>query len=93
MRSIAGLETTMIGTTSAKSVAKTTDARNVAFSLKARIPLLLLVALLEATTIGKIYVRKAPMSINARNVVFCCMPQSRPIHLTALRVGIISGIR
>ena len=57
MRSIVGLKTTTIGTTSAKSVAKTTDARNVVFSLKARTPHLLLDALLEATTIGKIYVR------------------------------------
>ena len=57
MRSIVGLETTTIGTTSAKSVAKTTDARNAVFSLKARTLLLLLDALLEATTIGKIYVR------------------------------------
>ncbi len=57
MRSIVGLEPTTIGTTSAKSVARTTDARNVVFSLKARAPLLLLDALLEATTIGKICVR------------------------------------
>ncbi len=57
MRSIVGLETTTIGTTSAKSVARTTDARNVVFWLKARIHHLLLDALLEATTIGKIYVR------------------------------------
>jgi len=57
MRSIVGLETTMSGTTSAKSVAKTTDARNAVFLLKARTLLLLLDALLEATTIGKIYVR------------------------------------
>ena len=56
MRSIVGLETTTIGTTSAKSVAKTTDARNAVFSSKARAPHLLLDALLEATTIGKIYV-------------------------------------
>lgn len=57
MRSIVGLEPTTIGTTSAKSVARTTDARNVVFSLKARTHHLLLVALLEATTIGKICVR------------------------------------
>jgi len=57
MRSIVGLETTTIGTTSAKSVAKTTDARIAVFSLKARTLLLLLDALLEAITIGKIYVR------------------------------------
>ena len=56
MRSIVGLETTTIGTTSAKSVAKTTNARNAVFSSKARAPHLLLDALLEATTIGKIYV-------------------------------------
>ncbi len=57
MRSIVGLEPITIGTTSAKSVARTTDARNVVFSLKARTHHLLLVALLEATTIGKICVR------------------------------------
>jgi hypothetical protein len=57
MRSIVGLETTMSGTTSAKSVARTTDARNAVFSLKAKTPHLLLDALREATTIGKIYVR------------------------------------
>ena len=57
MRTIAGLETTTIGTTSGKSVAKTTDAKNVVFSLRARIPHLLWDALLETTTIGKIYVR------------------------------------
>lgn len=56
MRSIVGLETTTTGTTSAKSVARTTDARNAVFSLKARTHHLLLVALLEATTIGKVYV-------------------------------------
>ncbi len=53
MRSIAGLATTTIGTTSAKSVAKTTDARNAVFSLKARIPHPLMDALPESTTIGK----------------------------------------
>ena len=57
MRSIVGQETTTIGTTSAKSVAKTTDARNAVFSSRAIVLHLLLVALLEATTIGKIYVR------------------------------------
>ena len=57
MRSIVGLEPTTIGTTSAKSVARTTDARNAVFLLKARTSHLLLDALLEATTIGKIYVR------------------------------------
>ena len=57
MRSIVGLETTTIGTTSAKSVARTTDARIVVFLSKAKAPHLLLDALLEATTIGKIYVR------------------------------------
>ena len=57
MRSIVGLETTTIGTTSVKSVARTTDARNAVFSLKARAPHLLWDALLEATTIGKICVR------------------------------------
>ena len=57
MRSIVGQEPTTIGTTSAKSVARTTDARNAVFSLNARTPHLLLDALLEATTIGKIYVR------------------------------------
>lgn len=57
MRSIVGLETTTIGTTSVKSVARTTDARNAVFSLKAKTPHLLLDALREATTIGKIYVR------------------------------------
>ncbi len=57
MRSIVGLETTTIGTTWAKSAARTTDARNAVFSSKARAPHLLLDALLEATTIGKIYVR------------------------------------
>ena len=57
MRSIVGQETTTIGTTSAKSVARITDARNAVFLLKARTPHLLLDALLEATTIGKIYVR------------------------------------
>ncbi len=57
MRSIAELETTTIGTTSVKSVARTTDARNVVFSLKAKTPHLLLDALREVTTIGKIYVR------------------------------------
>ena len=56
MRSIVGLETTTIGTTSAKSVARTTDARNVVFSLKAKASHLLLDALREVTTIGKIYV-------------------------------------
>ena len=57
MRSIAVQETTTTGTTSAKSVARTTDARNVVFSSKARAPHLLLVVPREATTIGKIYVR------------------------------------
>ena len=57
MRSIVGQEITTIGTTSAKSVARITDARNAVFSSKARAPHLLLDALLEATTIGKIYVR------------------------------------
>ena len=57
MRSIVVQETTTIGTTSVKSVARTTDARNAVFSLKARTHHLLLVALLEATTIGKICVR------------------------------------
>ena len=93
MRSIVGQETTTTGTTSAKSVAKTIDARNAAFSLKARMPHLLLDALLEATTIGKIYVRQAPMSINAGNVAFCYMPQSRQAYMTAPRAGITSGIR
>jgi hypothetical protein len=57
MRSIVGLEPTTIGTTSAKSVARTTDARNAVFSLKAKASHLLLDALREVTTIGKIYVR------------------------------------
>ena len=57
MRSIVGQETTTIGTTSAKSAARTTDARIVVFLSKAKVPHLLLDALLEATTIGKIYVR------------------------------------
>ena len=57
MRSIVGLKTITIGTTSAKSAARTTDARNAVFSSKARAPHLLLDALLEVTTIGKIYVR------------------------------------
>ena len=57
MRSIVEQGTTTIGTTSAKSVAKTTDARNAVFSSRAIVLHLLLDALLEATTIGKIYVR------------------------------------
>ncbi len=57
MRSIVVQETTTIGTISVKSVARTTDARNAVFSLKAKTPHLLLDALREATTIGKIYVR------------------------------------
>ena len=57
MHSIVGQETTTIGTTSAKSVARTTDAKNAVFSSKARAPHLLWDALLEATTIGKICVR------------------------------------
>ena len=57
MRSIVGQETTTIGTTSAKSVARTTDARNAVFSSRAIVLHFLLDALLEATTIGKIYVR------------------------------------
>jgi hypothetical protein len=74
-------------------VANTTDVRNAVFSLKARIHHLLWDALLEAITIGKIYVRLAPMSTNAKNAAFCCMPQSRPMHLTALWEDIINGIR
>ena len=57
MRSIVGLEPTTTGTTSAKSVARTTDARNAVFPSRAIVLHLLLDALLEATTIGKIYVR------------------------------------
>ena len=93
MRLIAGLETTTIGTTLARSVARTTDARNAVFSSKAKALHPLMDAFREDTTIGKIYVRQAPMFTNARNVAFCCTPQSHPMHLIALREGIISGIR